>query len=767
MQPHANEAPCHLPGGIPGAQELQPFASISNGGLEGMRVLWGGFTLRRTAVLVLSTLLLAGAALAQGVPGTAPADLAKSLANREFSSATSLSLFYSASGKIYTSVDAAGSNQVSHVAEVNKPSAVAKVKAAYVLAASMGFTGRTISNSDVSISPPGATITWTSTMASTINSNNYLADVTSLLAPIIDAAPAGRIPFTFTEVATSTIDGEILVVVFDDPTQVKNSTALLLFGAQNIAGDSFAITLGEPIDPAAVGAVLDMGLGISYGYQTTSTQNQISRIDVNGMRLTSSAGGADDGPAACTGQNGELITVGGLDDSNANPPDPYSAPTTGCRYDDELYSLLPFINSTTTNIQVNTINPSNDDNIFFGYFTISTSAILGEGIVLGPASAVNPVNTQHTVTATVVDTQGHPVVARTVTFRITSGPNVGLTATASTDASGKASFTYTGNAVGIDTIVASFVDSRGLTKTSDPVTKEWQGQSSQQDAYGFWVFDRGVLRPLVGGAPQMFCIPVALKGVVDADGNAVIDPATGCQKMEYDWTNSDFMWRKTDAYIVQSVTLEKTHSMRKGACSLLWLNDYIRQQGKEKATSQINTCWPLLYEIDGTKWTLSVIYQTNPAKPDPSGRTARVHKERYVWTVDWKAKDFSDFRARLNYFSKAPAGQCELFAVPPAELSKILGLLDGRGCEEFNTLDPGITALLGSTDRQQLQLAADKAAQLESLLDADSCIDPCLANYGMPRVGAIGIINSDQAPVGSVLLSDFYYAANNAGLLQD
>lgn len=718
-----------------------------------------------------ATLLLAGASVAQqAVPGTMPANLISSLADRSVSSSTSLSQFYTASGKVYLSVDAAGSNALSHVAEVNKPSAVAKVRAAFVLCASMGTSGRRINNGEVTIAPPGAGIVWNTVIAGALNNYNHFADVTALLAPIIDAAAPGRIPFTFTEYASSGIDGEILAVVFDDPAQPSDSTVILLFGTQHVAGDSFAITLGEPIDPNAPGAQLDMGLGISYGYQQPpSNVVQVSIIDVNGTRLTSSAGGADDGPPACAGHNGELITVGGLDDSNANPPDPNSAPQVSCCYDDELYSMLPFINSETTSITVNTRNPSNDDNIFFGYFNLSTAAILGEGIVLTPTSASNPVGTQHTVTATVVDTLGRPVVERMVAFNVTAGPNAGTNGSGYTDESGKVSFTYTGTGgAGTDTIVASFTNSRGQTQTSEPVTKEWIDEEPvNKDQYGYWIFDRGTLKPIVGCQPGAFCIDVALKGVVDSSGQPIIDPVTGCQKLEWDWTNSNFMWRKTDAYIVQSVTLEKSHAMRKGACGLLWANDYIRQQGKERATSDINLCWPLLYETDGTKFTLSVVYQTNPAKPDPSGRSVRVHKERYIWTVDWKARDFSDFRTRLNYFAGHPAGTCELLAVPRVELRKILDLLDGKGCEECETWDPGITRLITSTDPRDLQKAADKAVQLESVIDIDSCVDPCTAAYGWPIPGAYGILNNDYAPVGSVLLTDLYYAANSAGLLGD
>lgn len=296
----------------------------------------------------------------------------------------------------------------------------------------------------------------------------------------------------------------------------------------------------------------------------------------------------------------------------------------------------------------------------------------------------------------------------------------------------------------------------------------------EKDAYGYFVFQvNSALKPIVDGRAQSFCIPVAYKGLVDTNGNKIVDPVTGCQKMEYDWTNSAFMWRTTDAYFVQSVTLEKIHTMRKGACGFMWQNDYIRQQGKELATSQINLCWPLLYETEGTKWVLSIVYQTNPATPNPEGRSVRVHKERYVWTVDWNAADFSDFRTRLLFFANMPAGACELFAIPPLELRKILWVLDAFGCKEFGTYDAGITELLKTppTDplyQQKLQMAADKAALLEQIIDEDSCIDIC-GPYctNLPSPFAVGILNNCTVPAGSVLLTDFYYAAHEAGLLQD
>ena len=383
-----------------------------------------------------------------------------------------LTEFFSATGKLFLSVDGAGSNSVSHTAQVEKPNASATVRKAFVLAASTGFSGRVLNNGDVGIN--GTPINWDAQVPGAISNSNHRADVTSIVKPTIDAALPGRISFTFTEVSTTGIDGEILLVVFDDPLQTADSTISLLFGAQNISGDTFSITLAEPIDPSASGAVAEMGLGISFGCQPGG---QLSIVEINDRRLSSSAGGQDDS-GVCS--NGQLITVGGLDDSNANP-DPDAFPTS-FRTDDELYSLIqgnvvnsqPFITASDTSISVFTQNPSNDDNIFFAYFHLSGAAIVGEGIVLSPTGVSNPVGTQHTVTAKVSNDNGDPVQGALVTFKVISGPNAGDNGTDTTDVNGEATFTYTGNGgVGTDQIQASFVDSQAITKTSNTVTQEW------------------------------------------------------------------------------------------------------------------------------------------------------------------------------------------------------------------------------------------------------------------------------------------------------
>ncbi|KKO18470.1 MAG: hypothetical protein BROFUL_02834, partial [Candidatus Brocadia fulgida] len=101
-----------------------------------------------------------------------------------------------------------------------------------------------------------------------------------------------------------------------------------------------------------------------------------------------------------------------------------------------------------------------------------------ETIVLSPASATNPIGSQHTVTATVTNDALEPVADIAVSFEIVFGPHAGATGTDTTDSNGQATFTYTGTLEGTDIIEASFTDFHGRTITSGPVTKTWESSSS-------------------------------------------------------------------------------------------------------------------------------------------------------------------------------------------------------------------------------------------------------------------------------------------------
>jgi hypothetical protein len=91
---------------------------------------------------------------------------------------------------------------------------------------------------------------------------------------------------------------------------------------------------------------------------------------------------------------------------------------------------------------------------------LSCQAPIGN-LILTPATAVNAVGQQHTVTATVTTYdfgtgQTVPVPNVLVTFVIISGPNAGITFLALSDANGHATFSYTGvGGPGTDVIQAT------------------------------------------------------------------------------------------------------------------------------------------------------------------------------------------------------------------------------------------------------------------------------------------------------------------------
>jgi len=250
-------------------------------------------------------------------------------------------------GLITLSQDGLGTNDpAGGTVTIQKP-AGATVRKAFVAAASTG--GSDVEIADGAVTVEGVGVTWDVSTPSAIGSHNHWADETAALAPILNAAPAGPVVLDVVETDTTAIDGVIVSVIFEDPNRTVANTIALLFGAQNVAGDVFNVGLAEPIDTSDPNLGLELGLGISYG----AGGEQFSTVDVNGQRLSSAAGGYDDGEL----QNGALLTVGGTGDSPANPVDPNAGPEVP-DVDDELYDLVPFVSDGATSISVSTANPS-------------------------------------------------------------------------------------------------------------------------------------------------------------------------------------------------------------------------------------------------------------------------------------------------------------------------------------------------------------------------------------------------------------------------
>jgi hypothetical protein len=101
---------------------------------------------------------------------------------------------------------------------------------------------------------------------------------------------------------------------------------------------------------------------------------------------------------------------------------------------------------------------------------------------LDPASAENPVGSSHTVTATLTDDDGDPAAGESVDFTV-SGANA-ASGSATTDASGQTTFSYTGTSAGDDAIGACYdADDDGACEAVGSATKHWVAANTRLVAH--------------------------------------------------------------------------------------------------------------------------------------------------------------------------------------------------------------------------------------------------------------------------------------------
>lgn len=314
------------------------------------------------------------------------------LAPRGFSAAADvnnggLQLTESFTGRLTLSVDGLGITSGSAGAlQVEKPADATVLRAFLVASAYSAVEVSALADMRLN----GSAVTIRDTATSTgIGFRNYFADVTSIVSSTIDAAPAGVVPITIDEGASSSsLDGTALIVVFEDPAVTLSSIAIY-FGTSNSTGDQFSLDFTALTQPQTEDLRMSLGVGFSYG------PGQTSQVSVNGAPLADLAGHFDDCDTFVPGvengsewtcNNGALISVGGVGDSLDNPVigEPWS--TTG---DDELYSLSPFVEVGDSSIEVSTVNPSGDDNIFMAVFYLDKVSLDGS-VPIGDPTPVVP-----------------------------------------------------------------------------------------------------------------------------------------------------------------------------------------------------------------------------------------------------------------------------------------------------------------------------------------------------------------------------------------
>ncbi|WP_310485018.1 PEP-CTERM sorting domain-containing protein [Chamaesiphon sp. VAR_48_metabat_403] len=219
---------------------------------------------------------------------------------------------------------------------------------------------------------------WTSLGTTSSSSlTAFRTDVTAQVAARVGNGSASNFVFSvLSEIPNNGVDGEALAIVYSNPNEAERTIAFL-DGFTNPAGDTTSVNLSDPLTSTQLAnpsfeALLSLGIGFSAG------GSQFSTVNVNGTRLTNSAGGFDDGALS----NGALLTIGGLGDNISNPTNPNSSTSP----DDELYSIKSLLAAGNTQIRIDTTNPSNDDNIFFAGINITARA----GVNAPPPPPVEP-----------------------------------------------------------------------------------------------------------------------------------------------------------------------------------------------------------------------------------------------------------------------------------------------------------------------------------------------------------------------------------------
>lgn len=284
--------------------------------------------------------------------------------------AADLTTLFALNGPLGVSIDGLGSNN-SPTGNIDAaiPNSATIVQA-YLYSATIPYTGFSLTEfNSGQITLAGTPITNYSAIVGIPNYTTARADVTALITSLKTGGPNYSWQMTEGNINTS-VDGHALVIVYSDPSLPTGSVAVL-DGGQAQSGDTTTVTFAAPLaNVADPNFFFNMSLGISFSYNSEIV-GQFSNVDINGQRLTSSAGSNDDGVPQYVAQDGALITVGGIGDSNNNP-DPNTKDRAA---DDELYSLVPFLQNGDTGFSMFTNNPSFDDNIFL--------MVLDSGVALG------------------------------------------------------------------------------------------------------------------------------------------------------------------------------------------------------------------------------------------------------------------------------------------------------------------------------------------------------------------------------------------------
>ena len=258
-----------------------------------------------------------------------------------------------------------------------------------------------------------------------------------------------------------------------------------------------------------------------------------------------------------------------------------------------------------------------------------------------------------------------------------------------------------------------------------------------------------------------------------------VKAAYGLNKPYWDYCLPILDPNQEDSYYIKNVRLKKTVPTL-GQCYGYLQGGTVQQQGSEN----IRLWWPLLFEIAGTEWTLTLDYGTRLAFDDDG---AGPNGEAWFHTEIWKWRLEASLESMINaivMFHQLPQGTCQVplisgdkywfttydqvVAVPDQCCDPIFDDWDDNGSlylQLIAILEEAIAAN-GDTWTQSCKLEEFE------LVVSDNCVYFCPPNGAVAIYPAgpstnIGIVNTECYPVCCKLLADAEYVAANIGAFQD
>lgn len=208
------------------------------------------------------------------------------------------------------------------------------------------------------------------------------------------------------------------------------------------------------------------------------------------------------------------------------------------------------------------------------------------------------------------------------------------------------------------------------------------------------------------------------------------------------WSNYVSAYQAGVPYTLKNVVLQKVVPPMI-QCSDRYMPKTVTQQG----TTNIRLWWPLMYEVPGTTWTLTITYGT-PSWADPAnpGFPSTVHQDIWTWKLD---ADLTRLSLTLALFHELPFGLCEMPLVSDEVLYPVLQ----EKLAMVNAL------ILSGMYPEAGNLLIDFELEV-----ADACITSCTNPF--PTGPGTGITNTIENPACCKLMIDAEYIGFTTGIFQ-